>query len=65
MKCYYHQKHQCFLDYFHDPIPYDAAIYVSHIPLQDNERDGRYTEFIGNPTGTIFVTAKREHNFLL
>ena len=25
----------------------------------------RYTEFIGNPTGTIFVATNREHKFLL
>ena len=40
-------------------------IYVSNIPFQYNERDGRYSEFIGDPTGTIFVAAKRDHQFSL
>ena len=65
MKCYYHHKHHCFLDYFTDPILDDAVIYASDKPFQYNEREGRYTECIGNPTGTVFVAAKRDHNFLL
>ena len=64
MKCYHHHKHHHFLDYFNDPILYDAVIYVSDIPFQYNEREGRYAEFIGYPTGTIFVAAKKNHKFL-
>ena len=64
-KCYYHHKHHHFLGYFNDPILDDAVVYTRDIPFQYNEREGRYTEFIGNPTGTIFVPAKREHKFLL
>ena len=31
---YFHHKQNCFLDYFDDPIPDDAVIYVSDIPVQ-------------------------------
>ena len=65
MKCYYHHKQHCFLDYFDYSIPDDAVIYMSDIPFKYNEREGRHTEFIGNPTGTSFVAAKRDHEFLL
>ena len=54
MKCYYHCKQNCLLDCFDDPIPDDTVIYMSDIPFQYNKREARYTEFIGNPTGTIF-----------
>ena len=64
MKCYFHCKQYHFLDYFDDPIPDDSVIYISDIPLQCNESEGRYTEFVGNPTCTIFVAAKRDHKFL-
>ena len=63
MKLYYHHKHHHFLDYFNDPIPDAAVIYMSDISFQYNEREGRYTEFISNPMGTIFVAAKRDHKF--
>ena len=53
MKCYYHKKQKCFIDYFDDPIPDDAVIYVSDILFQYNEIEGRYTEFIGKSRGTI------------
>ena len=52
-KCYYHPKHHHFLEYFNDPILDDAVIYMSDVPFQYNERESRYTEFIGNQTGTI------------
>ena len=38
-----------------DPILDNAVIYASDIPFRHNEREGRYTEFVGNPTGTTFV----------
>ena len=38
---------------------------MSDIPFQYNKREGRYTEFVGNPTGIIFVAAKRDQDFLL
>ena len=57
MKCYYHHKHHHFLDYFNDPILDDAVIYVNDIPFQYNTREVKYTEFIGNSAGTIFVAA--------
>ena len=55
MKCYYHQKHCCFLDYLNNSLLDDAVIYTGDIPFQYNEREGRYTEFIGNPTGAVFI----------
>ena len=63
MKCYYHHRHHCFLDYFNDPIPDDAVIYTSDIPFHYNKIEGRCTEFIGNPIGTVFIAAKRAHKF--
>ena len=65
MKCYFHCKQNCFLDYFDDPFLDDAVIYTNNIPFQYMEKVGRYTEIIGNPTGTIFVAVKRDHKFLL
>ena len=62
MKCYYHHKQNHLLAYFEEPVPNGAAIYASDMSLQYSERDGKYTEFIGSPTGTIFVSAKRDHN---
>ena len=53
MKCYFHGEQNCFLNYFDDPILDDAGIYMSEIPFQSNKREVRYTEFMGNPTGTI------------
>ena len=58
MKCYYHHKHHCILHYFDDPILDDVMIYVCDISFQYNKREGGYTEFIGIPTGTIFVATK-------
>ena len=58
MKFYYHHRQNCFLDCFNDPVPDDTVIYESGIPFQYNKREGRYTEFIGKPTGTIFSHQK-------
>ena len=38
---------------------------MSDIYFQYSEKEGRYTEFIGNATSTIFVATKRDHEFLL
>ena len=65
MKCYFHCEHNHFLGYIEDPIMDDAVIYMSDIPFHYNRREGRYIEFIGNPTGTIFIATKRDHDFLL
>ena len=43
----------------------DAVIYTGNIPFQYNEREGRNTEFNGNPMGTVYVAAKIDHEFLL
>ena len=64
MKCYYHHKHCYFLDYINNPISDDAVIYTSDMPFQYNKRECRYTKFIGDPTGTVFIAAKRDHKFL-
>ena len=61
MKCNYHHKHHLFLDYFNDNILDDVVIFEGDIPFQYNDREGRYTGFIGNLTGTVFVAAKRDH----
>ena len=65
MKCYIHHEHNCFLDYFNDPVPDGAVIYVSNVPFQYNERQCKYTEFIGNPTGATLVAARRYQEILL
>ena len=65
MKCYYDQTHQCFFDYLNDPILDNAVIYTGGIPFQYNKIEGRYTEFIGNPIGTIFIAIKSYHESLL
>ena len=53
MKCYYDHMHHCFLDYFNNPIPDYAVIYTGDIPFQYNKIEGRYTDSIGNPVGTV------------
>ena len=65
MKCYFHHEQNCFLDYFDDLVPDDAVIYMSDVPFQYKEREGRYTEFVGNPTGTTLVVFKRDQKILL
>ena len=66
MKFYlYHHKQNHFLDYSDDSTLDHAVIYTSDISFQYNEKEGRYIEFIGNPTGTIFVATKRDHEFVL
>ena len=42
-----------------------AVIYIGDIPFQYNERESRYTEFIGNPTTIVDVASKRDQQFLL
>ena len=64
-KCYYCHKHYSFLEYFNNLIPDDAVIYRSDIPFQYNKREGMYTEFICNPTGTVSIAAKTDHKFLV
>ena len=65
MKCYFYHEQKHFLGYFSDLVSYDAVIYASDVSFQNNEREGRYTEFIGNPTGTNFVADKRDQEILL
>ena len=61
MKCFYDCTHGHFLDYFNDSIPDDAVIYADDVPFQYKKVEGRYTEFICNPTGTNFMVVKRDH----
>ena len=65
MTFYYHHKENHFLHYLDDPNLDDAVIYMSGIPFQYNEREGKYAKFIGNLPGTISVATKRDHKFLL
>ena len=56
------KKH--FLDYFVDPVPDGAVVYVGDVLFQYNKREGSIA-LVGNPTGIIFEAAKRDHEFLL
>ena len=40
-------------------------MYTNDVPFQYNEREGRYTEFTGNPIGIIFVAGEGDGVFLL
>ena len=44
---------------------YGAVIYMGDVLFQYSEGDSRYTEFIGNPAGIIFVATSRDHKCLL
>ena len=57
MRCYFHHQCNCFIDYVNDPFLDYAVIYAEDISFQYNEQEGTFTEFLGNPTGTM--------NFLL
>ena len=59
MNCYFDHIHGHFLDYFNHPIPDDRVIYAGGIPSQYSKVEGRYTEFIDNPTGTVFFSSKK------
>ena len=65
MKCFYEHTYCHFLHYLNNPITDDAVIFTSSISFQYNSIDGRYTEFIGNSISTVFITAKRDHEFLV
>ena len=65
MKCYVHHEQNTILDYFNDLGPDDAVSYASDVPFQYSEREGRYTEFIGNPTRIFFAPGQRDHEYLL
>ena len=64
IRCYFH--HQCnhLTDYFNDLVPDGAVIYAGDISFWHNEQEGMYTEFLGNPTGNIFLAVSRDHEFL-
>ena len=61
---FYHQ-HYCFIDYCDDCVPDGAVTYAGDILFWYNEQEGTYTEFLGNPTGNIFLLASRDHECLL
>ena len=50
----HHCKQNHFLDYFEDPVPDDAVIYMGNVPFQYNKQNEKYRVFIGNLTGIIF-----------
>ena len=41
-----------------------AVIYTGNVPFHYNEQEGMYTEFLGNPTGNVFLVNGRDHEFL-
>ena len=53
------------MDYFNDPLPIGAVIYVADIPFQYSEKEGTYTEVLDNPTGNVFLAASNDLKFLL
>ena len=65
MKCYDDHIHHHFLDYFNDHILDDAVMYAGDIPFWYNKIEGRYSEFIGNPIGSVFIAVKRDNKFLI
>ena len=65
MKSYFHHKQNHFFDYFKDPVPNGVVIYMGDVPFEYNERDSKYTDVLGSPTGIIFVGDKMDHNFFL
>ena len=56
MMHYFHHQQNCFLDYFNDPVPGDAVIYVGNIPFWYSEREGTYTELLDDETENAFLT---------
>ena len=65
MWCYFYQLWDCFLNIFDDPVPDGTVIYTDNVLFQYNDQEGTYTEFLGNPTGNIFLATSRDHEFLL
>ena len=63
-KCHFHHEQNCFLDYIKDPVLDCAVIFIGDVPFQYNER-GASIQFVGNPTGIIFVATNRNHEYLL
>ena len=55
MGFYFHYQCNCSIEYSDDPVPNSAVIYASDILCQYNEQESTYKEFIGNPTGYIFL----------
>ena len=53
MQCYFHSLWNHFIDYFDNPVPGGAFIYTGDVPFQYNQQEGKYTEFLGNPTGNM------------
>ena len=66
MRCYFCLRLNCFVDYFNDTVPDGLVIYVGDILFWYNEQERSYTDsFWDKPTGNIFLTASRDHEFLL
>ena len=53
------------MDYLDYPVPDETLIYAGDVPLQYNEQEGMYAEFIGIPACNAFLAASRDHEFLL
>ena len=65
MRCYFHCQCSCFIDYFDVTVLGGAGIYAGDIPFWYNKQEDTYTEFLGNPTGNVFLAESRDHEFLL
>ena len=65
MRCYFHYQRNGFIDYFDDPVPDCAVKYTRDIPFWYDKQEGAYTELFGTPTGHIFLSVSRNHEFLL
>ena len=65
MQCYLDWLCNCFINYFTNTVPDGAVIYAGAVLFQYNEQEGMYTEFLGNPTGNVFIAASRDHEFSL
>ena len=53
MRCYFHSKQNCFLDYFDDSVPDGAVIYAGDILYKYSEKQGTYTE-VRQPNRKLF-----------
>ena len=42
MRCYFHYQHNCFRDYFDDPVPDCTVIYTVDILFKYTEQEGMY-----------------------
>ena len=63
MKCFFHSQQNYLLDYFDYPVHDGAVIYAADTPFRYSEKEGMYTEVLGNPTGNVSWPQARTMNF--